>query len=494
MSSFSKPTAFITGGALVLLQIDWAIVHLALASLWWRVPAAAAIGMLAGVIAGWLRRRPVETPSNARHRERRPMTTGRKAVLWLAMFAVLYGVTERIARYIEVYAEKYKHYEYTPLYVNRLSPRLKWMIGEMLGPQRDRYYQIDRELGWSIQPGNHVGEYQSNSGGFRALRDYSIDPPPGVLRIAAFGDSFTHADDVFTNETWAARMEELDPRLEVLNFGVGGYGTDQALLRFERDGVKYNPHIALLGLIPENCYRNVNYYVPFYRRTAWPEGKPRFVWRDGALHLVPNPLPDLQSLRELLKKPAVVLPRLAANDYWARVAYYEGPLDFSPTVRLLKHYGADWRMDILDDRRFRLETWNMDSEAIQVTLGIFSRFAREARARNIEPVVVLFPDSGDFLRYRANGTKIYPPMLEWLREHGIRYVDAMEAFDKFAPDASVHDLYHGHFNATGNIIIARYLVEWLKRDPVAAPRLAVGRTRSAVVAGDLQNAGVVQGE
>ena len=49
---------------------------------------------------------------------------------------------------------------------------------------------------------------------------------------SAFGDSMTHGDEVTDDEAWLHRLSE---RLgcNVQNFGVGGYGLDQAALRYE---------------------------------------------------------------------------------------------------------------------------------------------------------------------------------------------------------------------------------------------------------------------
>ena len=61
-------------------------------------------------------------------------------------------------------------------------------------------------------------------------------PPPGSLRIAAFGDSFTHGDEVPNEDTWQEILMRAHPDVEAMNFGVGAYGLDQAFLHYQRDG------------------------------------------------------------------------------------------------------------------------------------------------------------------------------------------------------------------------------------------------------------------
>jgi hypothetical protein len=77
------------------------------------------------------------------------------------------------------------------------------------------------------------GLYVSNSAGIRSNREYNLIAPPGVTRIVAFGDSFTHGDEVPNQETWEYLLEQSRDEVEVMNFGVQGYGADQAYLRYK---------------------------------------------------------------------------------------------------------------------------------------------------------------------------------------------------------------------------------------------------------------------
>ena len=97
----------------------------------------------------------------------------------------------------------------------------------------------ERELGWCVRP---LAEHPSrrihvNARGLRGVRDYDERPAAGMLRLACFGDSFTFGDEVDDDLTFEAFLERIAPSVEALNFGVPAYGTDQALLRLQREGV-----------------------------------------------------------------------------------------------------------------------------------------------------------------------------------------------------------------------------------------------------------------
>ena len=99
------------------------------------------------------------------------------------------------------------------------------------------YLEVDPNLGWTLSPGGYVGEeviYQADASGLRVLPGAPpMDPDEPKLRIAAFGDSFTHCDEVPFEECWTHRVER-ETGARVFNAGVPGYGTDQAYLCISR--------------------------------------------------------------------------------------------------------------------------------------------------------------------------------------------------------------------------------------------------------------------
>lgn len=150
----------------------------------------------------------------------------------------------------------------------------------------------DETTGWAYRPNSirQEGNFTINAGGIRSQIDYDLPPQPDTLRIAAFGDSFVAGDDVNDDQVWTTRLEvELNQtglRAEVLNFGVGAFGMDQAYLRWQKLGRAYDPDIVIFGFQPENLDRNVNVFrLLRYLRGGIPFSKPRFVLQDNKLVL-----------------------------------------------------------------------------------------------------------------------------------------------------------------------------------------------------------------
>jgi len=167
----------------------------------------------------------------------------------------------------------------------------------------DTYVRFDQELGWVTNP-DTVGHdtrvtYRNNIAGMRADREYPAEARPGIRRLAAFGESFTYCQEVDASDCWTDSLERLWPGTEVLNFGVPGYGPDQAWLRYQRDGGQYESCAVLIGFMVENVNRVVNRFYPFYQPdTGLVASKPRFLLADDSLTLLPSPVSDPGQLED----------------------------------------------------------------------------------------------------------------------------------------------------------------------------------------------------
>ena len=123
----------------------------------------------------------------------------------------------------------------------------------------------DPTRGWVLEPlatsFQRTRDYgvlvRTNSQGLRD-REHEILPAPGRFRILVLGDSFMEAYQVPLEESLPRRLEaRLEGRgAEVLNLGVGGYGTAQELLALEHDGLRYRPNLVVLAFYAANDVEN----------------------------------------------------------------------------------------------------------------------------------------------------------------------------------------------------------------------------------------------
>lgn len=92
-------------------------------------------------------------------------------------------------------------------------------------------------------------EMRINGQGMRSDRDFTQDKPPGTCRIAMLGDSYFMGYEVHYEDTVGALLEtrfaDLGYRVEVLNFAVSGFSTEEMLHEFENRVVLYEPDIVI---------------------------------------------------------------------------------------------------------------------------------------------------------------------------------------------------------------------------------------------------------
>ncbi|MCB9747848.1 MAG: SGNH/GDSL hydrolase family protein [Candidatus Omnitrophica bacterium] len=111
-------------------------------------------------------------------------------------------------------------------------------------------FRVDSDVGYTLGQDKFSAQFPTtNAYGLRAVREYSFIPPDDHLRLALFGDSFVFAQDEVTPNTWGYMLENSFANLEVLNFGVPGYGLGQSYLRYLKDGLKFNPDVVFFNYI-----------------------------------------------------------------------------------------------------------------------------------------------------------------------------------------------------------------------------------------------------
>ncbi|MEM7305734.1 MAG: GDSL-type esterase/lipase family protein [Planctomycetota bacterium] len=112
-----------------------------------------------------------------------------------------------------------------------------------------RYVVHDEALGWRYVPGADVRHATSdfdvgiriNAEGYRD----ATPPAPGARPIVTLGDSMTFGWGVEEREAFPALLEDATG-VPVANLGVSGFGTDQQLLLFDRDGARREPRAVVL--------------------------------------------------------------------------------------------------------------------------------------------------------------------------------------------------------------------------------------------------------
>src|SRR5262249_1678204 len=216
------------------------------------------------------------------------------------------------------------------------------------------------------------------------------DPASRAARapcVSVYGDSFTlgGADDATYPHHLAVALG-----CPAANFGVGGYGSDQALMLFRAQRGLDRAPVVVLGHLSENVMRNVNQYQRLLYPASRLRFKPRFLLAGRELRWLRIPVQDAADYRAVADDPA----RFLVHD-----AFVDRPRPHFPySVQLLRWLVTDSYVRA----RVRGRPWHAGfyaadhpSGALPLTVRILARFAEEARADGRTPVVFLLPMRSD---------------------------------------------------------------------------------------------------
>lgn len=147
------------------------------------------------------------------------------------------------------------------LFVSELLLRTK--KGSLNDPS---FYTVDPIRGWALRPGAQGWQKKEgkvyvriSSQGLRD-REYKLSKPEDTIRIAVLGDSCTEALQVSRDKTFLAIAEDQlascpslqGKTVQLMNFGVKGYGTAQQLLTLKHHVWKYQPDMVALAFFSGN--------------------------------------------------------------------------------------------------------------------------------------------------------------------------------------------------------------------------------------------------
>jgi hypothetical protein len=285
-------------------------------------------------------------------------------------------------------------------------------------------------------------------------------PAAGTACVSVYGDSFTlgGADDATYPHALARALG-----CPVANFGVGGYGSDQALMLFRAQRAADRAPVVVLGHLTENVMRNVNQYQRLLYPASRLRFKPRFVLDGGELQWVRSPVATAADYRRAADAPEAVL----RHD-----AFLARPRPGFPyTVALLRWIATDsYARSRFLRRPWHAAFYRPGTEALALTTEILCRFAAEARTDGRAPLVVVIPTRSDLEFARRTGTWVERTLVEALRERNTPVVDAGPLALARIGDADLGPLFvaDGHPSAAGYAVLGDVIAAEIDRLGLAA--------------------------
>ncbi len=351
-------------------------------------------------------------------------------------------------------------YVYLKCCSDSISPSPRELIDNLKSDWLERYYKTtyDRRLGW--QPRQNSSGQAKNSAGkswrwaidkYGARRNPNFDASQTPY-IATFGDSFTFGDEVDDDETWQYFLSNI-LHANVANYGVGGYGTDQAFLRFrEKLDEGLSPKLTIFVIYELDFKRVLNRFRPFYyKNTGLKLGfKPRAdVDHFGKLQFLESPLSTAVYDREKLLN---IVEASRERDFWAS---FRPRFEFPFSLNLLRIAKIKFCTYYPSVRACALSiepTWN--SPNVQSIMNsLILEFVRTCKRKNIKPVIL-------FISVRKMAP--YALFVEKLRKEiltkDILVIDFSES-SSFDPSKIRIRPNGGHLSRYGNKLVAKYIAQ-----------------------------------
>jgi hypothetical protein len=278
---------------------------------------------------------------------------------------------------------------------------------------------------------------------------------------SAFGDSMTHGDEVKDDETWLHRLSE---RLgcNVQNFGVGGYGLDQAALRYELATPPGD--FVIVGLFIEMLRRDLAASWTFYRGPAqnnlpaYAVTKPMFVMANDKMELIPRPTQPVthQAIVQHHRQDFFL------NSLWTQLSF---PYSYAAGRAIFLRYVDQGYLNNIASNLF----WRPDhpSHADELATKILVRIHDQSKQRGQRLVVVMIPQVEESVQPNPAYAQFAQDLARQMPD--VCMVDTHQAVAAEAAKVGMAALRAplGHYSATGNEVLAQAVREGLQRCGVA---------------------------
>jgi hypothetical protein len=376
--------------------------------------------------------------------------------------------------------------------VKALRKNFQWLITEKdEKPELDKNglkkffnSSYDPKLGWVRKP-NTTGKERGQKGEITfhidSLGARQNPRQTGKPEIAAFGDSYVFARQVEDDETWEAQLSEMIGR-DVMNFGVGNYGADQGLIRYERTRLPDDIKVAILGFVPETICRVHSYwkhYLEFGNTFAF---KPRFrLTNKSELELLENPMKTPGHFDKLDE----IIPAVRDKDeFYERkfrsvqfrfpylLSFFRNPKRNSDIIGALiyremkKLFGTV--LATIENLPFRqIMKYNIkgshamygEENSKLLLKKILNRFKEKALSRGHKPLILVMPQLLDLELTRGEKAP-YHQFYEGLKAE-IDVIDMTPVFKKMEfRKLYIDDQYGGHLSKEGNKLVAEEIEKW----------------------------------
>ncbi|MFT5473085.1 MAG: lysophospholipase L1-like esterase [Candidatus Promineifilaceae bacterium] len=315
--------------------------------------------------------------------------------------------------------------------------------------------EYDDHLGWRGTPNaervfvtqNARVTLRHNAGGHRDVEQAkrSKDLPA----IVFLGDSFTWGYDVEYDDMFVNHVRAANPENEIYNFGHRGYGTDQALMIFERNTPQRPLQHVFLMFYENDLADNT-------QTIRYKKNKPRFLIQNDTLTLTNAPVPhNRQAWKTASATVAKPTPTLKSQ---ARQLLFHSHL-----LHALHHRFT--QSDATQDLS-ALTPADLPENAWEVTRRLILRIDARAKQLGGKLCVLRIPSKSETLTPDMYA-QFHAELSAITQAAGIDYIDLRPPLEATPLRTYYRDGIH--WTPRGHQIVAKVIQEYLATETVSKP-------------------------
>ena len=296
-------------------------------------------------------------------------------------------------------------------------------------------------------------------------------------KIEAYGDSFCFGRYVKDEHVWTELLSK-NLHCHVINYGVGNYGFDQAVIRHEKNK-KINSVFTIIGIVPETINRINSIWKHFLEFGNIYAFKPTFFLDKKKLRLRKNPIKDKKDFDK--KKIIKIINKISKNDIFYNKKFKKFQFRRPYLISFFRNFSFNCKLfskifffplsKEKDKKKYlfplyyanNIEVANnfyKDEEYTKLFKLLISRFKNNTKKRNSIPIIIIFPQKKDIELFRKN-QNYYCSFFNSIKD--LKIID----LTKFLSNKNIEKIYldeehGGHLTAYGNRIVTKKIQQELK--------------------------------
>lgn len=319
----------------------------------------------------------------------------------VAALAAAYTICEVVVRALykdeaKLFPRYHTDYRYGPYTIRGIRPNAE-------------YWMTSVDGSW---------KFVTNSKGHRNARDITYDKPTDSIRVLSLGDSHTQGYEARQDFTFSAILERFlkhhSMNAEVINSGVSGFSTAEALVFLENEGIKYSPDVVVLGFSANDFEDNL---------------KAGLFGLDASNHLIEKKFEHLPGVR--IQNIIYSIPPvrwLSENSYFYSL--------------LFNNIWYHFKAKLAQEAEYAVATSTKSSGyQIALTAALIERMQRFCAEHRIRFILVDIPYMSGRYRYAS---AVPRELLERLAAVRIEYIASQPLLQKFDGVAEIHAPHGDH--------------------------------------------------